>query len=164
MLVYILRHGIAAQRGIKPYANDDRPLTKEGVEKMSKGAKGIMRVIDEIDVILTSPLVRAAETAKIVARALNVESKLQVCHELAPGSSLQHLLRYIAKFKKLRSMMIVGHGPDLAFFASALMGKKTAIIEFKKGSLCCIEVNTIPPRRGGKLLWHLAPKQLRQIA
>ena len=164
MLIYILRHGIAAPRGVKPYPNDDRPLTEEGIEKISKAARGILRVVEDIDVILTSPLVRAADTARIVAEALNVESKLQVCRELAPGSSLKNLLIYLAKFKKLRSIMVVGHEPDLTYFASALLGKKTPIIEFKKGSLCCIELTTIPSRRDGVLLWHLTSKQLRLMA
>jgi len=164
MLIYLLRHGIAAPRGVKPYPNDDRPLTEEGIEKMSKGARGILRVVDDVDVVLTSPLVRAAETARIVAKALHGESKLQVCNELAPGSSLQNLLTYLAKYKKLRSVLIVGHEPDLSYFASALLGKKTAIIEFKKGSLCCIEMTTIPSRRDGTLLWHLTSKQLRLMA
>jgi phosphohistidine phosphatase len=164
MLIYLLRHAIAAPRGIKPIPNDDRPLTEEGIEKMSKGAKGILRVVDEVDIVLTSPMARAVETARIVAKALHVESKLQVCHELAPGRSLNHLLTYMVKFKKLNSVMIVGHEPDLSYFASVLLGKKTSIIEFKKGSLCCIEVTMIPPRRDGKLLWHLTPKQLRLMA
>ena len=164
MLVYLLRHAIAAPRGINPYPNDDRPLTEEGIEKMSKSAKGIIRVVDNVDIVLTSPLVRAAETARIVAKALRIESKLQVCNELAPGSSLNHLLTYMAKFKKLKSVMIVGHEPDLSYFASALLGKKSSIIEFKKGSLCCIEVTMIPSRRDGILLWHLTPKQLRLMA
>ena len=164
MLFYLLRHGIAAPRGVKPYPNDDRPLTEEGIDKISKAAKGIIHVVDDVDVILTSSLARATETARIVAEALRIESKLQVCHELAPGSSLQNLLTYLAKYKKLRSIMIVGHEPDLAYFASALLGKKTPVIEFKKGSLCCIEVNSIPSKKDGTLLWHLTPKQLRLMA
>lgn len=109
-------------------------------------------------------LMRAADTAKIVAQALRIEIKLQICNELAPGSSLPHLLRYLAKFKKLNSLLLIGHEPDLSYFASALLGKKTPIIEFKKGSLCCIEVATIPSRRDGILLWYLTPKQLRFMA
>ena len=164
MLVYLLRHAIAAPRGVQPYPNDDRPLTEEGIEKMSKEAKGIRQVIDDVDIILTSPLLRAAETARIVAQILNVESKFQVCNELAPRSSIHLLLTYLAKFKKLNSIMIVGHDPDLTYFASVLLGKKTPIIEFKKGSLCCIEVSTIPSRKDGILLWHVTPKQLRLMA
>jgi len=164
MLIYILRHAIAAPRGVKPFPNDDRPLTEEGIEKMLKGSKGINRVIDNLDIILTSPLLRAAETAKIVAKTLHAESKLQTCSELAPGSSLKNLLIYLEKFRKLNSIMLVGHGPDISYFASSLLGTKSSIIEFKKGSLCCIEVMTIPSRREGKLLWHLTPKQLRLMA
>ncbi len=164
MLIYLLRHAIAAPRGIKPYPNDDRPLTEEGIEKMLKGAMGIVRVVDDVDIILTSPMARSAETAKIVAKALHIESKLQICNELGPGNSLNHLLAYMVKFKKLKNVMVVGHEPDLAYFASALLGKTTPVIEFKKGSLCCIEVTTIPSKKDGKLLWHVTPKQLRLMA
>ena len=164
MNIYILRHVAALQRGIKPFPNDDRPLTEEGLDKMSREARGIVRVVEDLDVILASPMVRARDTALIVAQAFRAESKVQVCNEMAPGSSLKHLMNYLAKYKKLKNIMLVGHEPDLAYFASALLGMSSSIIEFKKGSLCCIEVTTIPSRREGRLLWHLTPKQLRMIA
>jgi phosphohistidine phosphatase len=164
MLVYILRHAIAVERGTAGYPNDDRPLTEDGKEKMAKAAKGSAELVDDVDVILTSPLIRAHDTARIVARALGVEQKLEVCKDLMPGSSIKDLLSYLSKFKGLHSIMVVGHQPDLGYLASALLGSDESIVEFKKGALSAIEVSTLPPRSKGKLIWHLQPKHLRALA
>jgi phosphohistidine phosphatase len=163
VFIYILRHGIAVQRGTAGYPNDDRPLTDDGKEKMRKGARGIAAIIGSVDVILTSPLIRAHDTAKIAADALGADHKIEVCKELLPGSSAKKLMIYLAKYKNLDHIMIVGHEPDLGFLASALLGSEQSIIEFKKGALCCIEVSSIPPRGAGTLHWHLQPKQLREL-
>jgi len=162
MVVYILRHAIAVQRGTSGYPNDDRPLTEDGKAKMTKAAKGIAEVVDGIDVILSSPLIRAHDTARIAAEALRAENKLEVCKELLPGSSLKNLFAYIAKYKGLNSIMLVGHEPDLGYIASALLGYEDSVVEFKKGALCAIEVSTLP-RGKAKLLWHLQPKHLRAL-
>ncbi len=163
MFVYILRHAIAVQRGTSGYPNDDRPLTEDGKEKMQKAARGIASLIDDIDVILTSPLLRAHGTAKLVAEALGADHKIEICAELLPGNSSKKLLLHLAKYKSLQSVIIVGHEPDLSYIASALLGSNASIIEFKKGALCCIEVATLPPRNPGKLHWHLQPRQLRDL-
>ena len=163
-MVYILRHAIAVERGTTGYHNDDRPLTDEGKNKMAKAAKGIGKLVERVDVILSSPLVRAYDTAKIAAKALAAEQKLEVCTNLLPGTSVKNLLSYMSKFKGLESVMVVGHEPDLGLFASALLGAEDSIVEFKKGSLCAIEVSTLPPRSKGKLVWHLQPKHLRSMA
>ena len=163
MFIYFLRHGIAVQRGTAGYPNDDRPLTDEGKEKMRKGARGIAALLDKIDIILTSPLIRAHDTAKIAAEALAADHKVEVCKELLPGSSAKKLILYLAKYKSLDHIMIVGHEPDLGFLASALLGSEDSVIEFKKGAMCCIEVSGMPPHAAGTLHWHLQPKQLREI-
>ncbi|HVN48848.1 MAG TPA: phosphohistidine phosphatase SixA [Bacteroidota bacterium] len=163
MLIYLLRHAVAVQKGEAAYPNDDRPLTEEGVEKMSKSAKGIARVVEEIDVILTSPLSRSAQSAKIAAKALGAESKLQVCRELTPGNSTKNLLSYLAKYKKLQSIMLVGHEQDISSLIVSLLGTTSTILHLKKGALCCIEVPTISSQRHGSLLWLLTSKQLRLI-
>jgi phosphohistidine phosphatase len=164
MILYLLRHAIAVPRGTTAYPNDDRPLTKEGIDKMMKGAKGMSRVIEEVDMILTSPLSRAKETARIAADVLRAKDKVDVCQELAPGSSVKDLLAYLAKHKNLSHVLLVGHEPDLGYLASSLLGSTSSIIEFKKGALCCLEVPQLPTRRPATLLWHLTPKQLRQLA
>ncbi len=163
MKIYILRHAIAVPRGTVVYPDDDRPLTEEGARKMSKAARGLAAVIDDVDVILTSPLIRARGTAEIAAVALEAENKIEICRELLPGVATKNLLSYLGKFKELQSLLVVGHEPDLGYLASALIGSGTSVIEFKKGSVCCIEVSTLPPIRPGTLLWHLTPKILRTI-
>jgi len=164
MIIYILRHAIAVNRGTFGYPDDERPLTQEGKEKMSKAAKGIAKLIANVDVILTSPLPRAHDTAVIAARALRAENNLEICKELAPGGSLKNLMTYLGKYKGLGSVMLVGHEPDLGIIASSLLRCEDSIIEFKKGSICCIEVPTLPPRSKGTLHWHLQPKHLRALA
>ncbi len=163
MFIYFLRHGIAVQRGTAGYPNDDRPLTDDGKEKMRKSARGIATLIDKIDVLLTSPLIRAHDTAKIAAEALGADHKIEVCKELLPGSSAKKMLLYLSKYKNLDHIMIVGHEPDLGFLASALLGSEHSVIEFKKGAMWCIEVSSVPPRGAGTLHWHLQPKQLREL-
>ena len=164
MRVYLLRHAIAAERGSAAYADDDRPLTEEGKDKMGKAAKGMANLISDIDVILTSPLTRAHDTARIAGRALRAESKVQVCKELSSGSSVKNLMTYLSKFRSLNAIMLVGHEPDLGFIASHLLGSDGSFVEFKKGSLCCIEVSSLPPRSKGVLIWHLQPKHLRALS
>ena len=163
MLIYILRHATAVQRGTSVYPNDDRPLTEDGIDKMEKAARGIATLIDGIDVIVTSPLLRAQETAKIAADALGAKHKIELCKELLPGSSMKKLLLYLAKYKNLNRIILVGHEPDLGYLASALLGSENSVIEFKKGSLCCIEISGLPPRGSGTLQWHLQPKHLRGL-
>jgi phosphohistidine phosphatase len=164
MIIYLIRHAVAVERGTASYPNDDRPLTEDGKDKMSKAARGIVEIVGDVDLILSSPLIRAHDTAKIVARALGAEHKLENCRELIPGSSLKNLISFLTKYKGLKSIMLVGHQPDLGYVASALLGSNESIIEFKKGAICAVEISSLSPRSKGVLLWHLQPKQLRALA
>ncbi|HZV11962.1 MAG TPA: phosphohistidine phosphatase SixA [Candidatus Kapabacteria bacterium] len=164
MFVYILRHAIAIPSGTVRLKNDDRPLTKEGKKKMTKAAKGIASLIGNVDLILTSPLIRARDTAKITADVLGVENKIETCEYLAPGSPTKNLLLSLGKYKNFKSILLVGHEPELGFIASALLGSPSSVVRFKKGALCCIEVASLPPNRPGRLIWHLPPKVLRSLA
>jgi len=163
LFIYILRHAIAVQRGAAAYPNDDRPLTEDGQDKMRKAARGIARIIETLDIVLTSPLSRAADTAKIVAQEVGAEHKIELCKELLPGASAKKLLLYLGKYKTLNHILVVGHEPDLGYLASSLLGSEDSIIEFKKGALCCIEVSALPPKGPGTLVWHMQPKQLRDL-
>ena len=164
MIIYLLRHAIAVEHGTVADPHDARPLTDDGKEKMAQAAKGIAKLVGSIDIIVTSPLVRALDTAKIVAKALGSDTKIEVCRSLAPGGVLKNTLLHLTKFKGLSSMMIVGHQPDLGYLASTFLGSDPSIIEFKKGALCAIEIAGLSSREKGKLLWHLQPKHLRAIA
>jgi phosphohistidine phosphatase len=163
MEVYILRHAIAVARGTAGYPHDDRPLTDEGVKKMERAAKGIIAVAPNPDLILTSPMKRALETARIAARAFGTESTIEPCEQLRPGKSVENLLLYLAKYKDLERLLLVGHEPGMSGIASALLGFDRALFDFKKGALCRIDVATLPPVNPGTLIWHLSPKHLRMI-
>lgn len=163
MEIYILRHAIAVPRGSKEYPNDDRPLTKKGIQKMKSASRGIARLLPKIDVILTSPLLRASDTAKIVAKALKWKEKVNTCDELLPGTDLTNALNRLEKYTEKKRVLIVGHEPDLGSLASVLLGSKSPILQFKKGSLCRIDVSSFPLTDHGTLIWHLTPKQLRAL-
>jgi phosphohistidine phosphatase len=163
MLIYLLRHAIAVPRGSASYPNDDRPLTETGIRKMAQEAKSLSRIIPPPDAILASPLSRAADTAKIFTSALSVERKVQICHELLPGGSPKKLMAHLARHKNLSSLLLVGHEPGLGRFASNLLGAAAPILDFKKGSIACIEIDCLPPSTTGRLLWLLTPGQARAL-
>jgi phosphohistidine phosphatase len=165
MFIYLLRHAVAVDRSDANLPNDDRPLTKDGREKMRKAAQGMSRLITEpVDVILTSPLSRAHDTALIAAEAMGCEDKVEVCPELSPGSSYPKLIAALSNHQHHAHVMLVGHAPDLNYIASALLGSASPIVELKKGALCCVEIASLTGRMEGKLLWLMQPKQLRQLA
>jgi phosphohistidine phosphatase len=163
MNLYFLRHGIAASAEEVP-ADSDRPLTAKGIKRMRKGARGIRRLGLNFDAILTSPLARARQTADIVAEALGLQAQLSVIDALQPGSSIDELLASLRDHESREHLLLVGHEPLLSNTAAYLLtGKKNAGLEldFKKGSLCRIEIDALPPRDPGTLHYLLAPKHLR---
>ena len=164
MEIYILRHAPAVKRGTAEYPNDDRPLTKNGIQKMKLGARGIRNILRSVDVILTSPLIRSTDTAKIVAMALKYKHKMLSCEELLPNVPTNDLLHYVTKFKPSAKVLLVGHEPGLGLTVSALLGSSKPIIELKKGAMCRIDVNELPLKEPGKLIWHLTPRQLRALS
>jgi len=168
MNLYLLRHGIAVA-GDEPGIESDgeRPLTAKGIKRMRKAAKGLRRLGIVFDAILTSPLVRARQTAEIVAEVLSLESQLQEISGLAPESSVENLLFGLARFQNREHLLLVGHQPLLGDTAAFLLHGKDRPrldIALKKGGICGIEIDSLPPGKPGTLQWLLAPKQLRLLA
>ncbi|HXV85000.1 MAG TPA: phosphohistidine phosphatase SixA [Candidatus Binatia bacterium] len=167
MNLYLMRHGIAVavdQPGIGSDA--ERPLTPKGIKRMRRAAQGLRRLKIDFDAILTSPLPRARQTADIVAAALGLEGRLEELTELAPESSLDQLISGLNRFQDKEGLLLVGHNPLLTHAASFLIaGKKQTgfQIDLKKGGLCCIEIDGLPPGAPGTLHWFLTPKQLRGL-
>lgn len=164
MEIYILRHGIAVSRGTPGYPNDDRPLTEDGIEKMTVAAQGIAKIVNKFDVVVSSPLVRALDTARITAEVVKYKYKIIITKYLLPGSLNNILFDFLSKYKNKQSILLVGHEPHLGILASGLLGMGDSVIEFKKGGICRIDIDSMPPRSPGMLVWSLAPKQLRLIA
>jgi len=159
MDLYILRHGIAAERGDPKYPNDeDRPLTDEGQKKTLKIARRMKELDLTFDLILSSPLARARQTAEIAASVLGCKNKLKFSVHLAPGGSKRELVREISKRKRA---LLVGHEPDLSEFMSILLTGKTDLrIDLKKGGLAKLDVPALRYGRCATLEWLASPKLL----
>jgi len=162
--LFFLRHGIAVLHGTPGYPNDDRPLTDEGIEKMAKAAKGIKRIVEQFDVILTSPMKRAFQTACLVAREMKCEGSVETARELAPGCTRKGLMALLTKHKEHEVILLVGHDPDFSSLTSELIGAADSAVVMKKGALCKIELNDASAAEPGRLEWLLQPKTLRLLA
>ena len=131
---------------------------------MRRAARGLRRLGISFDTILTSPLVRARQTAEIVAEALGLEGQLEEISELAPEKSVDHLISGLSRFHDRENLLLVGHNPLLIHaFSFLISGKDNLEIDLKKGGLGCIETDGLPPRAPGQLHWFLTPKQLRRF-
>jgi phosphohistidine phosphatase len=164
MDIYFLRHAPAMQRGIAEFPNDDRPLTEEGIQKMKKGARGLRTLLPLVDVVCSSPLVRALDTAKIAAAALNHQAPVVQCPQLLPEASFGDFISLMEEHAGLESVLLVGHEPNMGKTISSLLGASRVMIELKKGGLCMIRIDGAPGSRTGTLVYHLTAKQLRLMA
>jgi phosphohistidine phosphatase len=167
MDLYIIRHAIAQQLDKKnDFMDERRTLTNEGRERMHEGVKGLLKLGVELDLILTSPLVRAVETADIVATTFGLSKKdIEQTDYLKPGAPSDGLFAEIKKRAGVESLAIVGHQPDLGFIVSRIVqGNGNLAIMLKKGGVCSINVIETVPTLHGNLVWLLTPKQLRLLA
>jgi phosphohistidine phosphatase len=167
MNLYLMRHGIALPQDDPSVTHDaERPLTPKGMKRMRKAARGLRELGISFDAILTSPLVRARQTAEIVAAALGLESRLEEISGLAPESTVEHLMFGLTRYQDREHLLLVGHEPLLSNTAAYLLGGRkpaNVMVNFKKGSLCCIEIEALPTSGPGTLHWLLTPKQLRLL-
>lgn len=162
--LYLVRHAVAAERG--PRYPDDRlrPLTPAGTRKFAESVPGLLEMDVVIDFVLTSPLVRARETAQILAAGLKPKPAIAEVEALSPGGRAQAIADAIKTHtKRYRRLALVGHEPDLGELAARLLGAR-GNVEFKKGAVCLIEVDGATPNGPGTLRWMLTPKALRALA
>jgi phosphohistidine phosphatase len=160
--LYLIRHGVAEERGDAWPDDNKRPLTDEGVARMRKAARGLARLGVALDVVLSSPLVRARQTAEIVATGLDPRPALVNVDSLAPDGSFAAIVSDLEKHARKNRVALVGHEPAIGELAARLIGSRHAL-EFKKGAVCRIDVDEIPPVGPGQLRWMLTPKILRSI-
>lgn len=165
MKVLVIRHAIAEDRDeFARSGRDDelRPLTDVGRTKMRAAAEGLARLVESIDLLATSPLVRAVQTAEIVAAAFG-GIKPKTTRALEPGAD-DALFAWLAKQSPSRTIALVGHEPDLSRFISrAVSGRSRSFVNMKKGAACLIEFADAPQPGGATLRWLLEPGQLRRL-
>jgi phosphohistidine phosphatase len=167
MNLYLMRHGIAADKN-QPSETDDarRPLSPKSLKRTRRIAKGIRRLSIAFDVILSSPLARARQTADIVGAELDNETRVEEIPSLAPDGGFDQLMAGLARYQNHQHLLLVGHKPLLGEVLSSLLAGVPAPrinFEFKKGALCRVEVASLAPLEPGRLTWFLTPKQLRML-
>ena len=160
----LLRHGIAVERDEWEGQEEDRPLTKFGAKRVAQVAAGLIRLDVQPTHVLSSPLIRAIETAKIAHRSLRVRTAVQIVDELLPDAPPDRLLSILHDLPPESCVICVGHEPQLGMAASVLLsGRASAAFPLKKAGACLIEL-PIPVKPGrGVLRWWLTPSQLRDM-
>ena len=166
MDLYILRHGRAEERNSLKYPDDrERPLTRKGIERLTQQVSGINSLGIDPDLIVTSPLVRAVQTAEVIREGLALETRLEYSDSLAPWAEPGAILDELRKAHATeRSIMAVGHEPHLSSLISLVSsGTLNCAIRLRKGALCKLHIPTLGPGRCGRIEWSLTPKQMSNL-
>src|SRR5262249_36001150 len=148
------------------YANDaERPLTPKGERKVSRVVDAMKELKLSFDLILSSPYVRACQTAEIVAQEFG-RKKLAISDSLTPHGSLREVVRALNhRHEKLENVLLVGHEPQLSWMISALIsGNSSFPVIMKKGGLCKLSVDSLKAGRCAALEWLLTPKQMELMS
>jgi|SRR5579872_4863458 len=166
MELYVLRHAIAGAKSASiPGGDSQRALTPEGKKKMRRIARGMKAMRLSFDLILSSPYVRARQTADIVAETFRLEKRLELSPALTPDGAPGDLINELNKGHHGRKkILLVGHEPYLSNLISVLLAGDTSLsIELKKGGLCKLSADTLRYGACATLNWLLAPRQMRLI-
>jgi len=162
MNLFILRHGIAEECVLPDFDDANRKLTAKGRSRLKKITAAMRKMELSFDLILTSPYLRAAQTAQIVANELKLKKQLQTADELMPDGNVKKLIARVTKLKPApRNLLLVGHEPCLSQLIALLVGgNDKAAIDLKKGGLGKLELKSLSFGRCATLAWLLTPKQM----
>lgn len=161
MRLIIIRHAIAVDRGTPDIPDDERPLTRRGERRFRDAARGLARIEKRPDVLLTSPLPRAKQTADIAAAAWGKVKPKKT--DVLAGGSFTEIAGILDKLPPEALVAVVGHEPDVSELLSAILGSKdAAAFTFKKGGVAVVDVPG-PLGQGGSLVWAMPPRLLRRI-
>jgi phosphohistidine phosphatase len=164
MNLYILRHGIAEDHGTPGVKETERALTPKGKKKIRKAARGLQKLDVVINMIFTSPLKRAVQTAGIVADVFELDEDIVETEFLLPNTPFDHLLKFLQSYGNVENIMLVGHEPHLGEFISTLVwGTPEGQIDFKKGAVCKLRLVAIKPGARAVLEWIMTADQLAMI-
>jgi phosphohistidine phosphatase len=161
--VYLVRHAIAGERGPEYPDDAQRPVTKKGAARMRQGVRGLRSLAPGIELVLTSPLVRARDTAGLLAAGLAPEPDVLVLDALAPGCAPADVVRGLTRRPERGTVALVGHEPDLGLLAAWLLGAREPLV-FKKGGIARIDFDGNPGEAAGRLIWLATPRMLRGLA
>ncbi|MBP6208301.1 MAG: phosphohistidine phosphatase SixA [Anaerolineales bacterium] len=164
MHLYLIRHAIAVEEGAPGYEDDSlRPLTDKGKKKMRQIAKGLRALGADFDLIVSSPYVRAKETAEILADVFDLDA-IEFNNMLVPDGDPNLLISDINEKYKVDSLVLVGHQPFLSSLIGLLVAENAAVdVTFKKGGVCRLSADNLLHDRRAVLEWLLTPGILVDI-
>ena len=169
MHLLVIRHAVAEDKtrfALTGQSDDLRPLTTEGRSKMRRAVRGLRELVATPTRVATSPLVRANETAQLVATAFGV-TRIETVEALRPESPYEELVAWLGPRSDSGDgpIVVVGHEPHLGGLVTWLMtGTDTSRVELKKGGACLLVFDEAPSAGGARLRWLVTPGQLRQLA
>jgi phosphohistidine phosphatase len=167
MHLLVIRHGVAMDKeefARTGQSDDKRPLTSAGKKEMAKVARGLRAIVPKLDALAPSPLVRARQTAEIVARAYRVRVG-PATRSLEPDARPTQFVRWLARHRTEGVVAVVGHDPHLSALVTWLIaGVNEPRVELKKGGACLLRFDGKPRRAGAILEWLLTPAQLRRAS
>ena len=164
MNLFLLRHGLAVERAEFDFASDGlRPLTAKGRQQLRQTCVALRRMKLDFNLILSSPLVRARQTAEIVAAELKLKKRLSFADELKPGGNPKKLVQKIFhQNPTANNILLVGHEPDWSRLLSLLVSGGPGLqLDFKKGGLAKLEIEKLRAGQCAALAWLLTPKQMK---
>lgn len=166
MELFVLRHGKAVPHGSPEYAENERPLTADGIEEMELIAKAFPELRVNPKRIVSSPFIRARQTAEIAAKKFSAAERIDFSEYLTPEADAGAFFEELLKSPDVpESMMLVGHEPYLSKLISMLTtGRQDAGLDMKKAGLARLEVDEWKFGKSAVLNWLLTPKLLRLIA
>jgi len=161
MIIYFLRHASAGEHLLSPKKDEKRALDKEGIEQCGYVGRALAAIEAQVDVIVSSPLKRATQTASLVGNEMGYEGKLQVEAALRPEATFADFRKMLEKYATAESVMVVGHNPNLSQFLGAVISESgcEASVDLKKAAVARVDMR----RSSGTLLWCLTPKALRTL-
>lgn len=161
MVVYFLRHASAGERMANPKKDEKRALDKSGIEQCGEVGRALAALDVHVDVMISSPLKRATQTASLVGNELSYEGKLQLEDALKPAAMYADFRKMLEKYTKFDSIMVVGHNPNLSEFLGTVICEPggEANSDLKKGAVARVEM----ARNSGVLQWMFTPKIVRTL-
>jgi phosphohistidine phosphatase len=160
MNLYILRHASAGVRRADPKVDVKRPLDKEGKEQCLIVARYLNATRAQFDLIISSPLKRALQTASLVGTEVAYDSKIQIAEALSPAGTVAGFQALVGTLSGYENVLVVGHNPNLSEFLGALIcSPRSASIRMRKGAIARVDCT----RRPGQLLSLTDPRMLRLI-
>ena len=165
MRIYLFRHGPAGRRDASRWSDDgDRPLTARGFERTECAARGLARIA-AVNLVITSPLTRARQTAQLLLETLGLDHEPELLDSLAPGGSYRAVLKHLGNCGTNDGVALVGHEPDLGNLAAAMLfGAPSESLPLKKSGALAVAFEGPPRAGGGRLLWSAPPRLLRRLA